>query len=77
MGEFHEDDIKRVEALFPIYEAPEKATAVMKTRFRALALAVLDVARNATTPEAKRSAALALTEIETASMYAVKALHQG
>lgn len=77
MGEENQEDRARVEKLFPIYEDPTAPTALLKARFRETAMAVLAIARAATTPEAKRSTALALTEIETASMYAVKALHQG
>jgi len=72
-----QEDIEKAAKLFPIYEAADTQTARVKSFFRELACGILDIQRNAKTPEAKRSASIALTELETASMYAVKAIHQG
>ena len=68
---------EKVEALFPIYEAPDTATATLKRGFQRMAFNLLSIQDRATTGHAKRSAAEALTLLETASMVAVKAIHQG
>lgn len=70
-------DQDRIAAMFPIYEKPETPTAVLKLAFRELAAQILTTQNESQTQAAKRSCSLALTELETASMYAVKALHQG
>lgn len=66
-----------VQARFPIYEDGDSPTAIVKRRFQDVARQLILLRDKATTPHAGRSASVALTELETASMYAVKALHQG
>lgn len=68
---------ERVAAMFPIYEAADSDTARLKENFRSIAETLCAAQENATTDYAKRSFAEALTQLETASMFAVKGLHQG
>ena len=67
---------RRLRAMFPIYENPSTPTAVLKEEFRALAHKLMIQQDTAENPAAIRSFAEALTCLETASMYAVKGLHQ-
>jgi hypothetical protein len=71
------EDMKKIDAAFPIYEVQDSPIADMKRAFRAVAIRVLEIQRESKSPDAKRSAAVAFTELETASMFAVKAIHQG
>lgn len=68
---------EKVEAMFPIYEKSDSPTAEIKRGFQRIAYRLLQIQDATTSQAAKRSVSLALTEIETASMYAVKAVHQG
>ena len=68
---------QKIAEMFPLYEKPDQPTYALKLKFRNLAAELLLKQRDATSQAAKRSISLALTELETASMYAVKAVHQG
>jgi two-component sensor histidine kinase len=68
---------ERVQAMFPIYEDPTSQTAMMKQDFANIATRLISLQGRARTAHGKRSLAEALTLLETASMFAVKALHQG
>lgn len=74
---YNQEDVERAKKLFPIYEARPHPAVVLKECFQAVAMRIMAIQREAKTPEAKRSASVALTDLETSSMYAVKALHQG
>ena len=69
--------VAKMDEMFSIYEKPDSATYPIKTKFRNLAAELLTAQKRYSSPAAKRSVSLALTEIETACMYAVKAVHQG
>lgn len=71
----HEDSPAAVDA-FPIYEDPAAATAELKRAFRCLFSVVDGLRGKAAPPAAARSASIALTHLEAAGMFAVKAYHQ-
>jgi len=77
MGEFTPEMQEKLDAMFPLYEKPEAPSYRIEEQFRGLAANLLMDQAGAKTAHAKRSLSLALTEIETACMYAVKAVHQG
>jgi len=68
---------ERTKALFPIYEAPDSESAVLKEQYQQIALKLLRMQDRMQTPYAKRSLAESLTLLETSSMFAVKSIHQG
>jgi hypothetical protein len=77
MGEFTPEMQEKIDAAFPLYEKEGTPTHTVKLKFRGVAADLLMDQARATTGHAKRSLAEALTLLETASMFAVKALHQG
>ena len=70
-------DESKINAMFPQYEDPTSPQFALKGDFRSLAGHLMEMQEAAKTGHAKRSLAEALTLLETASMFAVKALHQG
>ena len=72
------DATNELDAMFPMHAGDNEKTTAIKGNIRSVAgfLCALR-ADPATSPAAKRSLSLALTELETASMYAVKSANQG
>lgn len=70
-------DESKIDAMFPMHRADIPETMALKGDFRSLAGQLMARQEAATTGHAKRSFAEALTLLETASMFAVKAVHQG
>lgn len=77
MGEFTPEMQEKLDAAFPLYEKEGTPTHTVKLKFRGIAADLLMDQASVKTGHAKRSISVALTELETACMYAVKALHQG
>ena len=75
--ELSAEQVEKLDAMFPIYEKPESETAAIKRDFRRIAANLLGKQSGLQTGHAKRSIAEALTLLETASMFVVKAVHQG
>lgn len=69
--------MEKIDTMFPMHAGDEPETMALKGDFRSLAGQLMAKQESVESPAAKRSLAEALTLLETASMFAVKAVHQG
>ena len=69
--------MEKIDAMFPMHAGDNPDSMALKGDFRSLAGQLMARQETAQSQAAKRSLAEALTLLETASMYAVKAVHQG